>query len=218
FSSHCTLQQRGHLSGSSYWLSSFSLANGKGSAVAALGVFVLQIWQTTGRFLSRITPARMTYGLDRCPGNYTLHEEASNGNREHADALLLYRISSYWFSLLTVCLTVVLGLTFSLLCPSSTNEIRDAARLSSPPMFKFWRRVGLLRHVSKEHRETSEMVHNNAALEVRPLQTTKEDDNLTSAHGNVDDIVLQPMLLGRRSEDRITLHGRKATINYTENS
>ncbi|XP_075730729.1 sodium-coupled monocarboxylate transporter 1-like [Rhipicephalus microplus] len=158
----------------------FPWANGKGSAVAALGVFVLQIWQTTGRFLSRITPARRTYGLYKCPGNYTLHEEASNGNREHADALLLYRISSYWFSLLTVCLTVVLGLTFSLLCPSSTNEIRDAARLSSPLMLKFWRRVGLLRHVSKEHRETSEMVHNDAALEVRPLQTTKEDDNLTS--------------------------------------
>ncbi|KAH8036139.1 hypothetical protein HPB51_017950 [Rhipicephalus microplus] len=48
----------------------------QGTAVAALVVFVLQIWQTTGRFFSRITPARMTYSVDRCLGNYTLHEEA----------------------------------------------------------------------------------------------------------------------------------------------
>ncbi|XP_037527731.1 sodium-coupled monocarboxylate transporter 1-like [Rhipicephalus sanguineus] len=192
----------------------FPWANGKGSAVAALGVFILQIWQTTGRFLSRITPARMTYSLDRCPGNYTVHEEASTGHYENADALLLYRISPYWFSLLTACLTVLLGLTFSLMCASSVDDIRVAARLSSPPVLKFWRRVGLLRHVSKdEHRETSEMVHKNAALEI-PLQTTKED-NLNSIRGKEDDVVMQPMLSGR-IEDGILQQGTKSRVKLTK--
>ncbi|KAL1443078.1 hypothetical protein MTO96_030452 [Rhipicephalus appendiculatus] len=161
----------------------------------------------------------MTYSLDRCPGNYTLHQEASTGSYENADAdvLLLYRISSYWFSLLTACLTVLLGLAFSLLCASSTDDIRDAARLSSPPILKLWHRVGLLQHVSKkeEHRETSEVVHKNAAFEIMPLQTTKEEDNLTSMHDNVEDIVLQPMLSGR-AEDEIPQEGRKGALNYRE--
>ncbi|KAL1433872.1 hypothetical protein MTO96_012206 [Rhipicephalus appendiculatus] len=184
----------------------FPWANGKGTAAAALAVFVLQIWQTTGRFFSRITPARMMYTLDRCPGNYTLQGESLPQSTEDADVPLLYRISPYWCSLLTACLTVLLGLTFSLLCASTHDDIRVAARLSSPAAFKFWRRVGLLRHVKKdENRESSEMARKNAALQIQALRTTNGDGNLASVRAK-DDVLLQPMLSGR-TDDGIPQRG-----------
>ncbi|XP_037287732.2 sodium-coupled monocarboxylate transporter 2 [Rhipicephalus microplus] len=165
----------------------FPWANAKGTAVAALVVFVLQIWQTTGRFISRITPARMTYGVDRCFGNYTLHEEAPPQSTEHVDALLLYHLSPYWCCFLTMCITVLLGLSFSLLCASTSDDICVAARLASPPVFKLWRRVGLLRHVVKtESHEARETVGKNSFLEIQPLKV--KEDNLARQPGKDGDI------------------------------
>ncbi|KAL3199432.1 hypothetical protein MRX96_014070 [Rhipicephalus microplus] len=165
----------------------FPWANAKGTAVAALVVFVLQIWQTTGRFFSRITPARMTYSVDRCLGNYTLHEEAPPQSTEHVDALLLYHLSPYWCCFLTMCITVLLGLSFSLLCASTSDDIRVAARLASPPVFKLWRRVGLLRHVVKtESHKARETVGKNSFHEIQPLKV--KEDNLASQPGKDGDI------------------------------
>ncbi|XP_077500681.1 sodium-dependent multivitamin transporter-like [Amblyomma americanum] len=127
----------------------FPWANAKGTAVAALGVFILQIWQTTGRFLSRIGPARMAYGLDRCPANITLMSVELPGNPEKYQGLLLYRISPYWCSLFSGCLTVLLGLAFSVASGSPKGNVEAALRLSSPSVFKFWRRIGFLRHIAK---------------------------------------------------------------------
>ncbi|KAH6940709.1 hypothetical protein HPB50_005268 [Hyalomma asiaticum] len=147
----------------------------QGTAVAALGIFVLQIWQTTGRFFSRITPARMTYSLDRCPGNYTLHEEALPGNHENVNALLLYRLSPYWCSLITACLTVLLGLSFSLLFASSDDDISVAARLSSPLVFKLWRRFGLLRRITNAELSQPQSFHQPSTSQCLAWEAEEEE-------------------------------------------
>ncbi|XP_077500677.1 sodium-coupled monocarboxylate transporter 2-like isoform X1 [Amblyomma americanum] len=129
----------------------FPWANTKGTATAALGVFIIQICQMTGRFLSRIEPLRMNYSLERCPLNSTVGEatpsETIVGSQ---DAFLLYRLSPYWCCLLSAFSTVVLGLTFSLLCGKRDDSTEHALRLSNPAMLRFWRRIGLLRHLPLE--------------------------------------------------------------------
>ncbi|XP_049273754.1 sodium/iodide cotransporter [Rhipicephalus sanguineus] len=51
-------------------------ANAKGTAVAAVGVFIVQIWQTTGRFVSKIAPVSMQYTLDRCANKSVVNTTA----------------------------------------------------------------------------------------------------------------------------------------------
>ncbi|KAL1473929.1 hypothetical protein MTO96_021722, partial [Rhipicephalus appendiculatus] len=51
--------------------STFAHAECRGTASAALGVFLLQIWQTAGRFASKAEAVRMTYSVDSCPANTT---------------------------------------------------------------------------------------------------------------------------------------------------
>ncbi|XP_077499999.1 sodium-coupled monocarboxylate transporter 2-like [Amblyomma americanum] len=130
----------------------FPWANAKGTATAALGVFAIQIWQTTGRFLSRIEPLRMTYSLERCPLNCTLYEATpSVGTTARSqDAFLLYRLSPYWCCLLSTFSTVLLGLAFSLLYAKRDGSVENALRLSTPAMLIIWRRLGLLRYSSKD--------------------------------------------------------------------
>ncbi|XP_070381957.1 sodium/iodide cotransporter-like isoform X2 [Dermacentor albipictus] len=93
----------------------FPWANTKGTATAALGMFLIQTWQTTGRFMARIEPLRMTYGTDRCPGNSTYHDVPQHEDRPYSDIFPLYRLSAYWCCLFSTILTVLLGLTFSIL-------------------------------------------------------------------------------------------------------
>ncbi|KAH6944510.1 hypothetical protein HPB50_003660 [Hyalomma asiaticum] len=48
----------------------------QGTAVAAVGVFVVQVWQTAGRFVSKIAPISMQYTLDRCANVSALNRTA----------------------------------------------------------------------------------------------------------------------------------------------
>ncbi|XP_070381394.1 sodium-coupled monocarboxylate transporter 2-like [Dermacentor albipictus] len=128
----------------------FPWANARGTAMAALAVFLIQTWQTTGRFLSRIEAVRMIYSVESCPFNSTLREEPS-GTLEASEGFLLYRLSSYWCCLLSACSTVLLGLVLSLLIGGPADSLRNAARLSTPVMLKFWQRIGLLQHLPKEN-------------------------------------------------------------------
>ncbi|XP_070381464.1 sodium-coupled monocarboxylate transporter 2-like isoform X2 [Dermacentor albipictus] len=126
----------------------FPWANARGTAMAALAVFLIQTWQTTGRFLSRIEAVRMIYSVESCPFNSTLREEPS-GTLEASEGFLLYRLSSYWCCLLSACSTVLLGLVLSLLIGGPADSLRNAARLSTPVMLKFWQRIALLQHLQK---------------------------------------------------------------------
>ncbi|KAL1430701.1 hypothetical protein MTO96_002304 [Rhipicephalus appendiculatus] len=128
----------------------FPWANARGTATAALAVFLVQTWQTTGRFLSRIEPNRMSYSVERCPFNSTTHERDSpSGSFEVSEVFLLYRLSPYWCCLLSACATVLLGLVFSLSIAGPDDSLKNAARLSTPAMLNFWQRVGLLQHFEK---------------------------------------------------------------------
>ncbi|XP_037527679.2 sodium-coupled monocarboxylate transporter 2-like [Rhipicephalus sanguineus] len=129
----------------------FPWANARGTATAALAVFLIQTWQTTGRFLSRIEPRRMSYSVEQCPLNSTVHEtDSSSRNFEASQVFLLYRLSPYWCCLLSACATVLLGLVFSLLIAGPDDSLKNAARLSTPATLKFWQRIGLLQHLEKE--------------------------------------------------------------------
>ncbi|XP_049514881.1 uncharacterized protein LOC119433425 [Dermacentor silvarum] len=154
----------------------FPWANARGTATAALAVFLVQTWQTTGRFLSRIEALRMTYSVERCPFNSTLREEPSR-TFEASEAFLLYRLSPYWCCLLSACSTVLLGLVLSLFIAGPDDSLRNAARLSTPVMLKFWQRIGLLRHLQKEdgHITVIDPCFKVSSLELQHLQEKDGD-------------------------------------------
>ncbi|XP_075527603.1 sodium-dependent multivitamin transporter-like [Dermacentor variabilis] len=133
----------------------FPWANTKGTATAALGVFLIQTWQTTGRFMARIEPLRMNYGTDRCPGNSTYHDVPQHEDRPYSDVFPLYRLSAYWCCLFSTILTVLLGLIFSILsviaearwgAASPTHEVHAHDLTSAPlrPTSEFSRHKRLL--------------------------------------------------------------------------
>ncbi|KAL1470567.1 hypothetical protein MTO96_024139 [Rhipicephalus appendiculatus] len=138
--------------------------NTKGTAVATLFVFVLELWQTVGRTLSGIEPLRMNTTLERCnsagskpfsalqffnvsqtqvsSSKHVTHR-VSSGNRE-TDVFILYRLSSYWSSFIALLATVSLSLALSFIFGSCQDEVARNARLSSPAFLRLWSRLGLL--------------------------------------------------------------------------
>ncbi|XP_070381954.1 putative sodium-dependent multivitamin transporter isoform X2 [Dermacentor albipictus] len=155
----------------------FPWANAKGTATAALGVFVVQIWQTAGRFFSRLAPPRMQYGLDRCPANSTtLGEVAPPRNVKVSEVFPMYRVSPFWCCLVAAFSTVLLGLALSLVFDRRNGDNGNALRLSSPLALKFWRRIGLLRRFAKEDEpaEAKDQDHKALRLELQPLNDDRD--------------------------------------------
>ncbi|KAL1426779.1 hypothetical protein MTO96_018006 [Rhipicephalus appendiculatus] len=131
----------------------FPWANAKGTASAALGVFLLQIWQTAGRFASKAEAVRMTYSVDSCPANTTalaLNETLPYVPTDSPDVFALYRLSAYWCCLFATFLTVVIGLALSILTARAEDDLEKTASLSSPIALKFWAWTGLLPRLKKE--------------------------------------------------------------------
>lgn len=149
-------------------------ANAKGTAVAAVGVFLVQIWQTAGRFVSKIVPASMQYSLDRCSNKSTLNGTALTLLAENGgpDVFLLYRLSPYWCCLFSMCCTVLLGLTLSLLCARPDSNVKETLRLTSPLMLKFWGKVGLIPPLNEDAVcvEVNGREGNVTTTELKPLR------------------------------------------------
>ncbi|XP_065296161.1 putative sodium-dependent multivitamin transporter [Dermacentor albipictus] len=138
--------------------------NTKGTAVATSLVFLLEIWQTIGRTLSRLEPLRMNTTLERCAHNVTTalsglrfaNESEPQVTASHfivqrgpsagseADVFLLYRVSSYWSSFIALLATVLLSLVFSLIIGGHREALARNARLSSPLFLRLWSRLGLI--------------------------------------------------------------------------
>ncbi|XP_070381955.1 putative sodium-dependent multivitamin transporter [Dermacentor albipictus] len=155
----------------------FPWANAKGTATAALGVFVVQIWQTAGRFFSRLAPPRMQYGLDGCPANSTtLGEVAPPRDVKVSEVFPMYRVSPFWCCLVAAFSTVLLGLALSLVFDRRNGDNENALRLSSPLALKFWRRIGLLRRFAKEGEpvQAKDQDHKALHLELQPLNDDRD--------------------------------------------
>ncbi|XP_037527925.1 sodium-coupled monocarboxylate transporter 2 [Rhipicephalus sanguineus] len=163
----------------------FPWANAKGTASAALGVFLLQIWQTAGRFASRAEAVRMTYTVDSCPANTTalvINETLPYVPTDSPDVFALYRLSAYWCCLFATVLTVVIGLALSVITDRAEDDLEKTMSLSSPIALKFWARIGLLPRLKKEPLRVT--VNGNgikaSPYEIQPLQSNGDDIDLLS--------------------------------------
>ncbi|XP_077548661.1 uncharacterized protein LOC144161997 [Haemaphysalis longicornis] len=161
----------------------FPWANAKGTAMAALGVCAVQVWQTIGRLASHLEPIRMTYGVDRCPDNVTAFNMTTSGFHESSQVLPLYRLSPYWCSLVSMCATVLLGLALSLLCARPEDNLEKAVDLSSPLILKLWKQAGFLRQFKQDdeldNAEEDLQLHDASPSEIQPLKD-KEAQCFTS--------------------------------------
>nr|XP_037290072.1 sodium-coupled monocarboxylate transporter 1-like [Rhipicephalus microplus] len=175
----------------------FPWSNAKGTASAALGVFLLQIWQTAGRFASNAEAVRMTYSVDSCPANTT--SAAINETLPYVprtalclrcvylmsppcspDVFALYRLSAYWCCLFATLLTVAIGLVLSILTARAEDDLEKTASLSSPIALKFWAWTGLLPRLKKE---PLRLVVNGDGIkaspyEIQPLRSNGDAINL----------------------------------------
>ncbi|XP_077550040.1 sodium-coupled monocarboxylate transporter 2-like isoform X1 [Haemaphysalis longicornis] len=147
-------------------------ANARGTATAAMGVFIVQIWQTVGRFSSQLRPPAMNYTVDRCPGNYTPY---SSDSSESLEVFPLYRLSSYWCCLFSALTTVSIGLILSLIFGRWGAPNKNALKLTNPLALKFWRRVGILRRSAKEAEQAGATDYETkvSPFEVEPLQRNR---------------------------------------------
>lgn len=128
----------------------FPWANSKGAAVATCLTTGLQFWLVLGKFLNNIQAPKMTVTLDYCPASYTsliknstssfLTETSPHGSQ---DALPFYYLSAYWSGLFSALLTIVLGLSVSLLT-GGRKKCRDHERLTCGAFLGLWRKIGLL--------------------------------------------------------------------------
>ncbi|XP_077548650.1 sodium-coupled monocarboxylate transporter 2-like [Haemaphysalis longicornis] len=160
----------------------FPWANAKGTAIAALGVCTIQVWQTVGRLASQLELKRMTYSVDSCPTNLTTFNGSTLEYRQSSQVLSLYRLSPYWCSLVSTCATVLLGLALSVVCAKPGDNLERAAELSSPPALKLWKQAGFLRHIKKnaEHGNPEDQLQlHDSPLEIQPLQN-KDAPRFTS--------------------------------------
>nr|XP_050023871.2 putative sodium-dependent multivitamin transporter [Dermacentor andersoni] len=162
----------------------FPWANAKGTATAALGVFLLQIWQTAGRFASKVEAVRMTYSVDRCPANTTLalNETLPYVPTDSPYVFALYRISAYWCCLFATFLTVLIGLALSVVTARASDNLEKSMSLSSPVALRFWAWTGLLPRLKKE---PLRVTVNDAGIkaspyEIQPLQSNGDDIDLLS--------------------------------------
>ncbi|XP_049514721.1 putative sodium-dependent multivitamin transporter isoform X1 [Dermacentor silvarum] len=162
----------------------FPWANAKGTATAALGVFLLQIWQTAGRFASKVEAVRMTYSVDRCPANTTLafNETLPYVPTDSPDVFPMYRLSAYWCCLLATFLTVFIGLALSVVSARASDNLEKSMSLSSPVALRFWAWTGLLPRIKKE---PLRVTVNDGSIkaspyEIQPLQSNGDDIDLLS--------------------------------------
>ncbi|KAL3186446.1 hypothetical protein MRX96_027489 [Rhipicephalus microplus] len=154
-----------------------------GTASAALGVFLLQIWQTAGRFASNAEAVRMTYSVDSCPANTTsaaINETLPYVPTDSPDVFALYRLSAYWCCLFATLLTVAIGLALSILTARAEDDLEKTASLSSPIALKFWAWTGLLPRLKKE---PLRLVVNGDGIkaspyEIQPLRSNGDAINL----------------------------------------
>ncbi|XP_075731780.1 sodium-coupled monocarboxylate transporter 2 [Rhipicephalus microplus] len=161
----------------------FPWSNAKGTASAALGVFLLQIWQTAGRFASNAEAVRMTYSVDSCPANTTsaaVNETLPYVPTDSPDVFALYRLSAYWCCLFATLLTVGIGLALSILTARAEDDLEKTASLSSPIALKFWAWTGLLPRLKKEPLRLVVNGDNIKAspYEIQPLRSNGDDIDL----------------------------------------
>ncbi|XP_077498935.1 putative sodium-dependent multivitamin transporter isoform X1 [Amblyomma americanum] len=164
----------------------FPWANAKGTATAALVVFIVEIWQTAGRFASKITSPRMTYTLDRCPANTTfaLNHTLPYIPTDSPDVFPLYRLSAYWCCLFATFFTVLIGLALSIASARAGDNLEKAISLSSPTALNFWAWIGLLPRKEKGPLRltvTAEEIK-ASSFELEPLQEHTEGINSFSKH------------------------------------
>lgn len=189
----------------------FPWANAKGTAIAALGIFSLQIWQMAGRFESKIEPLRMTYSVDRCPANSTLNEtfeldfferpmlytnasanySVKEDGLEVSDVFPLYQISAYWCCLFSTLLTVVLGLAFSLVLSRSNADVEATFRHSSPVALRFWRWTTLLGH-DRGRIALNGTEFKASPVELEPLQGIDADYYLNAKPSRENGVLVKP--------------------------
>nr|XP_050022558.2 sodium-dependent multivitamin transporter-like [Dermacentor andersoni] len=141
----------------------FPWANGIGAAVATALLSCLTLWQAIGKTLSGVRFPKMPVTTELCPANLTLPGvPVSEESSVILDDLFpLYKFSSYWSGFLSAALTIILGLTLSLLT-GGRKQYSQNIPLTSSLFLTLWRKLGLINETESVCQPTTSFLKNTA--------------------------------------------------------
>ncbi|XP_070385457.1 sodium-coupled monocarboxylate transporter 2-like isoform X3 [Dermacentor albipictus] len=141
----------------------FPWANGIGAAVATALLSCLTLWQAIGKTLSGVRFPKMPVTTELCPANLTLPGvPVSEESSVILDDLFpLYKFSSYWSGFLSAALTIILGLTLSLIT-GGRKQYSQNIPLTSSLFLALWRKLGLINETESVCQPTTSFLKNTA--------------------------------------------------------
>ncbi|XP_070384331.1 sodium-coupled monocarboxylate transporter 1-like isoform X6 [Dermacentor albipictus] len=139
----------------------FPWANGIGAAVATALLSCLTLWQAIGKTLSGVRFPKMPVTTELCPANLTLPGlPVSEESSVNLDNLFpLYKFSSYWSGFLSAALTIILGLTLSLIT-GGRKQYSQNIPLTSSLFLTLWKKLGLINEPESVCQPTTSFLKN----------------------------------------------------------
>ncbi|KAM7304175.1 sodium-coupled monocarboxylate transporter 2 [Ixodes scapularis] len=120
----------------------------KGAGTATLLMVTFQMWHMSQKLLHGAPPPRMPVTVNYCPGNITglsgyVNNTLLTDDHGSSSGFFLSQMSSYWSSLISVILTIAIGLVISLLT-GGRSTYKQHLHLSSEVFLRLWRKVGFI--------------------------------------------------------------------------